>query len=149
MAFSGLCSKAARFRLMQVAVLTALFGLISTAAFAQSQDSPISFDIPAQPLGSALTALAVQANSQIFFEQVPVAGLVSPAVSGSMSTQQALRTLLANTPLKFARNDDGTYVISRKASVARARTASPRVAAAAPVEAAPPTPSPSTNVGAS
>jgi outer membrane protein OmpA-like peptidoglycan-associated protein/outer membrane protein W len=147
MAFTGLCAKVARFLLLQVAVSIAFFGLLSTGALAQSPDSPISFDIPAQPLGSALTALAVQANSQIFFEQAPVAGFTAPAVSGSMSTEQALRTLLANTPLKFARNDDGTYVISRKASVARARTASPKVAAAAPVEAAPPTPPQATNVG--
>jgi hypothetical protein len=64
---------------------------LSTGVLAQSADSPpISFDIPAQALGSALTALAVQANSQIFFEQDPAAGLSAPALSGSMSTEQAL-----------------------------------------------------------
>ena len=121
------------------------WGAMSLAAFAQSIDSIVGFDIPAQPLGTALTTLAVQANLQIFFEQTPVAGLSAPAVQGSMTTEQALQKMLAGSSLTFKQNDDGTLVVLRKAKVAGNRpthktqavaaTAAPTLLAATPATA--------------
>src|ERR1700677_1824460 len=70
-----------------VAVLCVVTGgsLLSRAACAQGADTAVAFDIPAQPLGTALNSLAVQANLQIFFEQRPVDGLPAPAINGTMT----------------------------------------------------------------
>ena len=101
---------------------TALTGqLLPTIVFAQGADAPIALDIQAQPLGTALNSLAVQANLQIFFEQDPVAGLQSPTINGTMTPKQALQILLANTMLTYAQNADGTLVVSPKARVAARR----------------------------
>jgi hypothetical protein len=90
----------------------------SRLATAQVADAPVAFDIPAQPLGTSLNAVAVQANLQIFFEQQPVAGQDAPAVVGTMTAQQALQTLLAGTNLRFVQNADGTIVVSAQPQVA-------------------------------
>jgi outer membrane protein len=115
-------------------------GLLPDAGFAQGADNPVAFDIPAQPLGTALTTLAVQANLQIFFEQEPVTGLQARAINATMTPKQALQTLLAGTPLGFTQNSDGTLVVSPKALTAsrhRARAARPAASANAAPAAAP------------
>jgi len=119
--------------------------LLPTVAFAQGADSPVALDIPAQPLGTALTSLAVQANLQIFFEQGPVAGLEAPVINGTMTPKQALQILLANTVLAYAQNADGTLVVSPKAKVAARRPARKPTPVAEP-PAAPAAPAPSISV---
>jgi OmpA-OmpF porin, OOP family len=125
---------------------TAIYGLLlPAAAVAQGADTPIALDIPAQPLGTSLTSLAVQANLQIFFEQDPVAGLEGPAINGTMTPKQALQILLANTTLAYAQNADGTLVVSPKAKAAARRPPrKPTRVAEAP--AAPPAPTPAAPV---
>jgi outer membrane protein len=118
--------------------------LLPSVVFAQGADTPVVLDLPAQPLGTALNSLAVQANLQIFFEQDPVAGLQAPAINGTMTPKQALQILLANTTLAYAQNADGTLVVSPKPKVAARRparkptpVAQAPAAPAAPVAAAP------------
>ena len=117
--------------------------LLPRAARAQGADTAVAFDIPAQPLGTALNSLAMQADLQIFFEQRPVEGLQAPAVNGTMTPRQALRELLAGTPLGFAQNSDGTLVVSpkpkaaaqprpRASGLAASTTAAPEAATAPP-----------------
>lgn len=113
-------------------------GSVATPVLGQSADTAVSFDIPAQPLGKALNSLAVQANLQIFFEQGPVADLQSPAITGSMTAKQALKSMLANTQLKFAQNADGTLVVTQKVKRAAPPAPAPSaVAAVAPMAATP------------
>jgi len=111
-------------------------------ALAQTADTAVGFDIPSQPLGTALNSLAVQANLQIFFEQEPVAGLRAPAVSGTMTAKQALQVLLANTTLGFVQNSDGTLVVSpRPKSASRPPARKSSTAVDTPTApSAPPTP---------
>ena len=134
---------------MGVVLCAALGGtLLPPAALAQGADTPVGFDIPAQPLGTALNSLAVQANLQIFFQQEPVAGLQAAAVQGTMTPKQALQALLAGTTLGFTQNSDGTLVVGPKARVVsrqHPRKANPvanvnTAPAAAPPAAAPPPP---------
>jgi outer membrane protein OmpA-like peptidoglycan-associated protein/outer membrane protein W len=106
-----------RWRIVAGACIVAC-ALMWSSAEAQTADTAVKLDIPAQSMGTALNSLAVQANLQIFFEQSPVAGLEAPAVSGTMTAKQALQILLANTPLRFSENDDGTLVISQKPKLA-------------------------------
>jgi OOP family OmpA-OmpF porin len=107
-------------------------------AQATAQDQPpVAFDIPAQPLSSALNTLAIQANLQMFFEEATVQGMQSPELHGQMSAREAMHILLAGTKLEAVQNADGTYVIrTKRPARARARpTAPPAAAPPAPVTA--------------
>src|SRR5262249_39789865 len=61
--------------------------------------APISFQIPAQPLASALQAYGQKAGVQILYESNSAAGRTSVAVEGSFSREDALKRLLAGTGL--------------------------------------------------
>jgi outer membrane protein len=104
---------------------------------AQTADTPVNFDIPAQGLGASLNSIAVQANLQIFFEQDPVSGLEAPAISGTMTAKQALELLLARTSLDFAQNSDGTLVVREKPKIATRRPARKTKPAASVAQVAP------------
>jgi len=110
--------------------------LCAPAVRAQESSSPVPFDIPAQPLASALNSWAVQANTQVFFEQGPVAGLTAPPVSGSLSPREALHALLAHSGLEFVQNADGAFVV-RPAGLKTARHSTPVRHVAATEPAAP------------
>jgi outer membrane protein len=109
--------------LIFASLLTFIFAT-TPIAWAQATATPAAFDIPAQPLASALNAWAVQANLQVFFEQGPVAGLSAPAVAGTMLPTQALNRLLANTKLEYTQNTEAVFVI-RARPVTVARTVAP------------------------
>lgn len=61
--------------------------------------APVPLNIPAQPLGQALNALAKQANLQMAFPAALVAGKSAPAVLQPMTVKQALNQLLAGSGL--------------------------------------------------
>jgi outer membrane protein OmpA-like peptidoglycan-associated protein/outer membrane protein W len=117
--------------------------LLPQTASAQGANTAVAFDIPAQPLGTALNNLAVQANLQIFFEQGPVEGLQAPAVQGTMTPKQALGELLAGTPLMFTQNSDGTLVVSPRPKTAVRHRSHAAIAAATPTAAPEPEAAPS------
>jgi iron complex outermembrane receptor protein len=73
--------------------------------------APITFNIPAQPLGQALNELARQANLQMTFPAALVAGKQAPTVSGQMTARQALDRVLAGSGL--AANLQGSSVVVR------------------------------------
>jgi len=109
-------------------MLLGLLCFVSAAprARAQADGGTVSFDIPAQPMASALNSWAVQANLQVFFEQGPVQNLMAPPVTGSLPPTQALKQLLANSRLEYTRNADGVFVVRPRALVAaRAPRAAP------------------------
>lgn len=60
-----------------------------------------SFNIPAQPLVQALTALGQQAGLQVAVSAPVVAGKTSTAVSGVMTAEQALQLLLSGTGVGY------------------------------------------------
>jgi iron complex outermembrane recepter protein len=73
-----------------------------TAAGAQAPSQvPINVSIPAGPLPDALNELAQQMGLQVLFPSKLVAQLRSPAVKGSLTAEEVLRRLLANTGLRF------------------------------------------------
>jgi iron complex outermembrane recepter protein len=68
----------------------------------QGQAVPsVSFNIPAQPLASALTAFGRQAGIQVLVDSASVAGKTSTPVSGAMVADQALRQLLGGTGVSY------------------------------------------------
>ena len=91
-------------------------------AYAQSSASAsgasVAINIPAQPLGAALNALAQQAGLQMTFPAALVAGKSAPAVNGTMTARQALDRLLVDSDLEAS--VDGSAVLVKKAVPAQA-----------------------------
>ncbi|MBY6347515.1 TonB-dependent receptor [Providencia rettgeri] len=86
-----------------ISCLTAavLLGLGATPA--QAQSTAISISIPAQPLSQALLELANRYSLDLAYSPEIVKGLYAPAVSGSLTADQALGQLLANTNIRYQR----------------------------------------------
>ena len=78
---------------------------------ATAQAQPRDFDLAAQPLGSALTALARQGQLQIFFESDQVQGLQGPALRGRYEPVEALRQLLRGSGLELV-EAAGSFVVA-------------------------------------
>lgn len=73
-----------------------------------------SFNIPRQPLYSALNALAEQAKVQFIFTEEMVQDLSSPGVSGQLSTQEALKKVLEGSGLIYRVNSGNTITLEKK-----------------------------------
>lgn len=90
------------------------------AAHAQSTGgagTPVEISITAQPLAQALTELARQARITLVAAPALLAGKTAPAVTGRLTTRQALERLLAGSGLSA--DIDGTAVtIQRTAQAA-------------------------------
>jgi len=85
------------------------------AAHAQNA---VAIDIPAQPLNAALLALGKQTGLQLSFPPEDVAGKQAPAVSGTLTPQQALEQLLAGSGLSYRSGPGNSIVIERAMSPA-------------------------------
>ncbi len=77
-----------------------------------------SLDIPSQPLGRALRALATQTGIQIAYQTSIASGAVAPAVSGTMTTEDALGQLLSGSGLRYAFTNANTVAILASSSAA-------------------------------
>lgn len=84
----------------------------SQATLPAAAQTPVSIEIPGQPLAQALNQWAQQTRLEFIVEPALVAGKSAPAVSGSMTPQQALERLLAGSGLE-ATADGATMVIKR------------------------------------
>ncbi|WP_431482336.1 TonB-dependent receptor [Pseudomonas solani] len=89
--------------------------LLSGSALAQDHD----FNLPAQSMASALTALAQQSQLQILFDESQLRDLRAPALAGRYSARTALERLLAGSGLELVEAGDG-FVIRRVASAGHA-----------------------------
>lgn len=69
------------------------------------------FDIPAQPLSSALTLFGRQAGLQVAVDTALVAGLQTQGVEGSFTPAQALAQLLAGTDITYQFTDADTVTL--------------------------------------
>lgn len=72
---------------------------------------PRSFNIPAQPLASALNAFGRQSGLQVTLSAATSRGVTSSAVTGTFTPEQALARLLQNTGITFQITSDRTAVI--------------------------------------
>jgi len=103
--------------------------LIATPVMAQAQVAQSgagvlaashAFEIPAQSMTSALALFGQQSGLQITVDGALVRGVDAPAVSGSMTSQQALDRLFAGSGLTYNISDDGTVVVEQIATGAAA-----------------------------
>lgn len=121
-----------------VVSLLALFGS-STAAAQELR----SFSVQDQDAANALRTLGAQAGIQVLASTADLSGIKLNDVTGTMTTQQALRRLLAGTGLEFRYVSDTAVAVVPSAPARRVRTAAidatataPQAAAAAPPAAA-------------
>ena len=106
--------KAARAAAIGLAV--ALGGVAATSLPAVAQSSAEqTFDIAAQPLGSALIRFSDATGIQLFFDASLTRGLQSPGASGALSPSEALSRLLAGSGLTFRFTNATTITLERAA----------------------------------
>ena len=94
---------------------TALAGALSVALFAagtaNAETKPITFDLPAQPLGESLRDFYRASGEQIVFSEDLVAGRTSAPLKGAYTADQALAMLLEGTNLTARRTSTGVVMI--------------------------------------
>jgi iron complex outermembrane receptor protein len=83
-------------------------------AQAQPQEAR-PFDIPVQPLASAVTAFVTQSGLQVSVDQATLANARSTAIAGRMTTDEALRRMLAGTGITWRFADDRSVFLTKVA----------------------------------
>ncbi|WP_168172882.1 TonB-dependent receptor [Pseudomonas sp. PA27(2017)] len=78
----------------------------------------VDFDIPAQPLRSAVIVFAEQAGIQVFFDSGKLAGLQSHELKGPYAPEQGLRVLLGGSPVSYSFTGERRVSLERLAEVA-------------------------------
>ncbi|MCE1238589.1 MAG: TonB-dependent receptor [Azonexaceae bacterium] len=79
---------------------------------AYAQNAPLrSYQIPAGPLGSALTAFAAAADITLSFEAEQTRGLRTPGLNGDFTPAAGLARLLAGSGLEAVHRGQGNYVL--------------------------------------
>ena len=91
--------------------LGALPGVLPVQQAAAQAARTHDFSIPSQPLSAALRALAGQTGVQIAYETSVAAGTIAPAVSGTMSTEDALALILSGSGLRYSFSGANTVTI--------------------------------------
>jgi iron complex outermembrane receptor protein len=129
-----------RFTPVPLALAAAMALAASHAPWAHAQSAsttaaaPITFNIPAQPLGLALNELARQTHLQMSFPAAQVAGKQATAVVGSLTVRQALDRLLAGHGLVASLDGSAVVVLPAPTSQQRSdATLSTVTVTAAPV----------------
>lgn len=81
---------------------------------AHAADPTYRFDIPREPLSTALTDFSQAAAQQIIYSESVVEGRTTPGLHGSYTAAEALSTLLAGTDLRVDINSSGVLMIRAK-----------------------------------
>ena len=83
---------------------SALATAVASAPAAQAQEATaIDYELPAQPLESALRAVAIRSATDIVAATDVVAGRQAPPLRGRFTPEEAVRRLLAGTGLRLRR----------------------------------------------
>lgn len=110
-------------RALTMAVRSAMLGIAlvagGTAAWAapvQPQEAAVAqdYDIPAGPLGRALSSFAVKSGMALSFEPALTDGLHSAGLAGSYSAREGILRLLAGSGLELVELGDGNYTLARQ-----------------------------------
>lgn len=95
------------FMMKRLAAVTV--ALISASAYAE--DGKHHFDIPAQPLASALQALAAQSGAAMLYAEQSAAGKTSQSIKGDYTVEEAIHKLLNGSGLIYSIGTDGTVTL--------------------------------------
>lgn len=83
--------------LLAAAAPSAILAPIPVAA--QTDTTEARYDLPAQPLGEMLTTIARISHREILFDDAAVRGRQAPALRGRLTSEQAVRQVLAGSGL--------------------------------------------------
>ncbi|WP_416194068.1 TonB-dependent siderophore receptor [Nitrobacter sp. TKz-YC01] len=99
-------------------------GVVMTGGDACAQSAAqTSFNVPAGPLGRALTAFGRQAGLQVTYLTSIGTGKTSPGISGPATREQALARILQGTGLSYHFTNASTVAISQPAATGGAGAA--------------------------
>ncbi|MFL1502188.1 TonB-dependent hemoglobin/transferrin/lactoferrin family receptor [Pseudomonas sp. O64] len=103
---------------LALAIHLGLFAVTAPVYAAQpaagaTQPAVLTFDIPAQSLGSAVLAFADQAGLQVLFDSQRLQGLNSTALKGSFSVQEGLGRLLGGAPVEYRFTGERQVTLNR------------------------------------
>ncbi len=91
--------------------------LVASATTAQAQPAQrIGVDLPAQPLGRSLQALALLSHRTVLADATLIGDRQAPSLQGAYSIEDALRRLLDGSGLTFDRVDEGFIVRPSRAT---------------------------------
>lgn len=79
-----------------------------------AEESTFNFNIPAQPLGSAIEAISKQTGLQPFYADGIAAGKRSPGLKGNYTKRVAMEKLLAQSGLDYTFTGDNTIAVKPK-----------------------------------
>ena len=96
-----------------------LFLVTLLASPVQAAGELVDVNLAPMPAKPAFEAFREQTGFDVQWSADEVAGLTSKAVSGSMSAEQALEAMLAETGLKITSLDSKTFVISMESKDSR------------------------------
>lgn len=85
--------------------------LAQAASPSSHQAAPVSFDIPPQPLTSALNSFAETSGVQVSYPSHLTAGATTAGVSGTYTPDAALRTLLVGTGVTYQYTNAATITL--------------------------------------
>ena len=94
----------------RLAIGAAAVALSAGMAFAQTAN----VSTPEQPLATSLKQIAQQTGENILFTPGSVAGIRAHAISGQMTAQMAVQSLLEGTDLEVASDGNGGLVVRQK-----------------------------------
>ncbi|MDY7534796.1 TonB-dependent receptor [Pseudomonas sp. Bout1] len=107
-----------------VAINSAIFqptqAVAAEPAMAPGDQATRFFDIPAQPLTTALGAFARQANLQLGLEAGLVDGLQAQALRGNFTQEQALQRLLGEAQVSWKIDGQRSLILSRRSQATAA-----------------------------
>ncbi|WP_255032302.1 TonB-dependent siderophore receptor [Bordetella genomosp. 1] len=90
--------------------LAVTLALAAAPPTARAQDAATTIDIARQPLGAALLQLGQQTSLQFIYTSDLVRGLAAPAVTGTMTAEDALRRLISGTGLEYSRSGNTIHL---------------------------------------
>ncbi len=104
-------------RLKSALFCMSALGTLATPIMAEAQpavaqgEASFDFDVPAQPLARALSAIAERANIQVVYPDKEPLTLGSPAVRGRMTVNQALAAALAGSGYSYRYLREGVVTL--------------------------------------
>ena len=96
---------------LAIATSTIIAPVHAVEAQGATGDTELPFDIPAQPLETALQAFGEGSRLQVLYETALTAGRRSSDVKGAFTRGAALRQLLSGTGLEFTYTDERAFTL--------------------------------------
>lgn len=89
-------------------------------------EKKVSFNIPADKAAQALKKFSAQSGQQLLYSNSDLAGVTTQEVKGDFTNEEALRRLLAGTPLMATRDQrNGAVAVGRESSGPKGQRAAP------------------------